>query len=226
MRLRPNLRTILALSVALTSSLMFAYGAIAQVHGTATGSTSMTVPPNDPVMSCDAYKSMEPPAPRKKRGPIKMVAKALGSELKTDSSDMLKDTIFVFSAKDVDPYDEAPPTNKPYTLMEIQYVDGSQASVVKYPDGSAKIVGGYADGTIIAPNGTNTYIVAYPNGVRGKLVKVSPLEYKVYRPDNTVTVIKKNMSGSYEISNSKSGYMGTADPDREGMQFEFNTKNY
>lgn len=173
-----------------------------------------------------AYKSMEPPAPRKKRGPIRMVAKALSSELGTDSSDMLKDTIFVFSAKDVDPYDEPPPKDKPYTLMEIQYVDGSHASIIKYPDNSAKIVGGYADGTIIAPNGPNTFIVAYPNGVRGKMVKVSPLEYKVYRPDNTVTVIKKNMSGSYEISNSKSGYIGTADPDREGMQFEFKTKNF
>src|SRR5271156_74302 len=101
MRLRTNFRTTFALGMAITSSLLFAYGAIAQVHGAATGSASMSVPPNDPVMSCMAYKSMEPPAPRKKRGPIKMVAKALSSELGTDSSDMLKDTIFVFSAKDV-----------------------------------------------------------------------------------------------------------------------------
>lgn len=226
MRLRSNSRTFLALTVALTSSLLSAYGAMAQTHSAAAGSASLTVPPNDPVMSCLAYKSMEPPAPRKKRGPIRMVAKALTSELGTEGSDMLKDTVLVFSAKDVDPYEESPPKDKPYTLMEIQYVDGSQASLIKYPDDSAKIVGGYMDGTIIAPNGKNTYIVAYPNGVRGKLVKVSPMEYKVYRPDNTVTEIKKNMSGSYQISNSKGGYIGEANPDREGMQFEFKTKDF
>jgi len=227
MHFRPNFKAAFIAVLTITSLAGLINSAIAQVHsGPTTGSASVTVPPNDPVMSCMAYQSMEPPVKRKKRGPIRMVAKALTSEMGTDASDMLKDTVFVFSAKDVDPYDEKPPTNKPYTLMEIQYVDGSQASLIKYPDNSGKIVGGYADGTIIAPSGPNTFIVAYPNGVRGKLVKVSPMEYKIYRPDNTITTIKKTMDGSYEISNSKSGYMGTANPDREGMQFEFNTKNF
>jgi hypothetical protein len=173
-----------------------------------------------------AAQSMQPTPEKRKNGPIRIVAKSLASELGTNSSDMLKDTVFVFSAKDVDPYDQGPPTNKPYTLLEIRYIDGSSASLIKYPDNSGKIVGGFADGTIIAPTGKNTYIVAYPNGVRGKLVKVSGVEYKVYRPDNSITTIKQTSSGGYEITNDKIGYMGTARPDRLGMQFEFNTKNF
>ncbi len=128
----------------------------------------------DPIMTCDAYLSTLPP-PDKKKGhhPIRLVAKALASELGTDASGMLKDSMFVFSAKDFDPYDKKAPKNKPYTLLEIQMIDGSEASVIKYPDNSGKVVGGFADGTIIAPSGPKTFIVAYPNGVRGKLVKVS-----------------------------------------------------
>lgn len=181
----------------------------------------------DPVKTCMAYLSTEAPPPRKKKnGPVRLVAKALASELKTDGSDMLKDTMFVFSAKDFDPYDKQAPKDKPYTLLEIQLVDGEQASLIKYPDNSGKIVGSYADGTIIAPAGRDTFIVAYPNGARGKMVKVNGIEYKIYRPDNTVTTIKKSMDGGYEISNSKTGFMGEANPDREGMQFEFGTKDF
>jgi len=181
----------------------------------------------DPVKTCDAYLSTLPP-PEKKKGhhPIRLVAKALASELGTDASGMLKDSMFVFSAKDFDPYDKSAPKNKPYTLLEIQMIDGSEASVIKYPDNSGKIVGGYADGTIIAPSGPNSYIVAYPNGVRGKLVKVSGNEYDIYRPDNTITRITKTASGDYDIKNNKLGYMGTARTDTLGMQFEMHSKDF
>jgi hypothetical protein len=193
------------------------------------GSTRPAVDPSapDPVKTCEAYLSTLPP-PEKKKGhhPVRLVAKALASELGTDASGMLKDSMFVFSAKDFDPYDKSAPKNKPYTLLEIQMIDGSEASVIKYPDNSGKVVGGFADGTIIAPSGPNTYIVAYPNGARGKLVKVSGIEYDIYRPDNTVTRIKKTAGGDYEMTNNKLGYIGTARTDTLGMQFEMHSKDF
>lgn len=181
----------------------------------------------DPVKTCEAYLSTLP-VPEKKQGhhPIRLVAKALASELGTDASGMLKDSMFVFSAKDFDPYDKKAPTNKPYTLLEIQMIDGSEASVIKYPDNSGKVVGGFADGTIIAPAGPNTYIVAYPNGVRGKLVKLSNNEYDIYRPDNTITRITKTASGDFELKNNKLGYIGTARTDTLGMQFEMHSNDF
>ncbi len=181
----------------------------------------------DPVLTCDAYLSTLPP-PEKKKGhhPIRLVAKALASELGTDASGMLKDSMFVFSAKDFDPYDKKAPTNKPYTLLEIQMIDGSSASVIKYPDNSGKVVGGFADGTIIAPSGPKTYIVAYPNGARGKLVKVSNNEYDIYRPDNTITRITKTASGDFDMKNNKLGYLGTARTDTLGMQFEMHSPDF
>lgn len=181
----------------------------------------------DPVKTCQAYLSTLP-APEKKKGhhPVRLVAKALASELGTDASGMLKDSMFVFSAKDFDPYDKSAPKNKPYTLLEIQMIDGSEASVIKYPDNSGKVVGGFADGTIIAPAGPNTYIVAYPNGARGKLVKVNGIEYDIYRPDNTVTRIKKTAGGDYEMTNNKLGYIGTARTDTLGMQFEMHSSDF
>lgn len=192
---------------------------------TTTGAAAASQP--DPVKTCEAYLSTLP-APPKKPGhhPIRLVAKALASELGTDGSNMLKDSMFVFSAKDFDPYDKKAPRNKPYTLLEMQMIDGSEASVIKYPDNSAKVVGGYADGTIIAPNGKSTYIVAYPNGARGKLVKVSGNEYDIYRPDNSITRITKTAGGDYEMSNSKMGYIGTARTDTQGMQFEMHSKDF
>lgn len=193
-------------------------------HSTGVG-TDPSAP--DPVKTCDAYLSTLPP-PEKKKGhhPVRLVAKALASELGTDASGMLKDSMFVFSAKDFDPYDKSAPKNKPYTLLEIQMIDGSEASVIKYPDNSGKVVGGFADGTIIAPSGPNTYIVAYPNGARGKLVKVSGIEYDIYRPDNTITRIKKTAGGDYEMTNNKLGYIGTARTDTLGMQFEMHSKDF
>jgi hypothetical protein len=184
----------------------------------------------DPVKTCMAAQSEQPnPVKKGKNGPVKIVAKALANEFGNDSKNMLRDAIFVFSAQDVDPYDKhSPPIDKPYTVLEVQLIDGSQASVIKYPDDSSKIVGGFADGTIIIPAslGSNTYIVAYPNGVRGKMVRQSSSLYKIYRPDNTVTTVKKSMSGQFDITNDEIGFMGTAKPDRLGMQYEFKKNNY
>lgn len=176
----------------------------------------------DPVKTCMAAQ----PAPvKKKNKPIKLLFKGLASEAGTDMHSMLQDSIFVFSAKDVDPYDKSAPTNKPYTAFEIRYVDGSAARLIRYPDNSYRIDGGFADGTIIAPNGPGTFIIAYPNGVRGKVVK-SGTSVTIYRPDNTVTTVKKDMSGDYSIENSKLGFIGTARSDTEGMQYEFHSKDF
>ena len=180
---------------------------------------------NDPVKNCMAARSMEP-VEKKKNGPVKLVAKGVASELGYNASNMMKDAVLVFSARDIDPYDQGPPTNKPYTALEVRFIDGSQGSLIRYPDNSGKVVGSYLDGTIIAPVNRNTFIVAYPNGVRGKMVKESNNEYKIYRPDNSITTIKKTMSGDYSISNDKIGYMGTARTDQLGMQYEFNTTNF
>jgi len=182
----------------------------------------------DPIKTCMAAQSqLTQAAPKTKKGPVKIVTKALASELSYDSGAMLKDSILVFSAQDIDPYDKRnPPTDKPYTALECRMVDGSAASLIKYPDGSGKVVGGFADGTIIAPTGNDTYIVAYPNGVRGKLVRQPGGIFKVYRPDDSITTFKKTMSGSYEITNDKIGYMGTARTDQLGMQYEFSSSTY
>lgn len=180
---------------------------------------------NDPVKTCMAARSMEP-VEKKKNGPVKLVAKGVASELGSNASNMMKDAVFVFSARDIDPYDQGPPTNKPYTALEVRFIDGSLGSLIKYPDNSGKIVGSFLDGTIIAPINRNTFIVAYPNGVRGKMVKESDSQYKIYRPDDSVTTVKKTMSGDYSISNDKIGYMGTARTDQLGMQYEFNTTKF
>lgn len=184
-------------------------------------------PTPDPVQNCLAAQSENAPVKKKKkRGPVRFVAKAIASELGTDGSDMLKDTAFVFSAKDFDPYEKKPPTDKPYTALELELVDGSSAEVIKYPDRSCKVVGSYLDGTIIAPCADGSYIVAYPNGVRSKMSRVSPVEYKIYRPDKTVTTMRKTGAGNWEISNTKIGFIGTAQPDTEGMQFEFHSRDF
>ncbi len=180
----------------------------------------------DPVKTCMAAQSEQPQPVKTKKGPIKVMAHALKGEFSNDSKNMLRDSILLFSAQDIDPYDRSAPTDKPYTLCEARMVDGSQASVIKYPDGSGKVVGGFADGTIMAPSGSNTWIVAYPNGVRGNLVKESSSIYKVYRPDDSITTIKKTMSGGYSISNDKIGTMGDLRTDQLGMQYEFNSSTF
>ena len=43
---------------------------------------------------------------------------------------------------------------------------------------------------------------------------------KIFRPDNSVTTIKKAASGDYTITNDKIGYMGEAHTDPTGLQYE------
>lgn len=178
----------------------------------------------DPVRTCMAAQPTDP-STHKKHRPVSLLFKGLASEAGTDLSAFMKDSIFVFSAKAVDPYAKEASSDRPYTAAEIRFVDGSSARLIKFPDGSSKIEGGYADGTIIAPNGKDTYIIAYPNGVRGKVVE-SAGQYQIFRPDNTVTTVKRTMSGDYSIDNNKLGYLGTARPDNEGMQYEFRSKDF
>lgn len=222
---------LLALSLITGISVSAIYANTQEMNKTETSSTQLSggvqhPEAADPVTTCMAAKSEQPQPIKKKKGAIKVVSHALASEFSIDSKNMLRDSILLFSAQDIDPYDRSAPKDKPYTLCEATMIDGSQASVIKYPDNSGKIVGGFADGTIIAPTSQNTWIVAYPNGVRGKLVKESSAIYKIYRPDDSVTTIKKTMSGDYDISNDQIGTMGTLRTDQLGMQYEFNSKTF
>lgn len=158
---------------------------------------------------------------KKKNGPLAFIVKGLGSEADANSSDLAKDMVFVFSAQDVDPYKKSAPTDKPYTFLTCHLIDGTFCKVIKYPDNSGKIEGGFADGTIIAPIDENTFVVGYPNGTRARLEKLPGGNYKIYRPDNSVTTMTKSASGRYSIRNTVLGYMGDAFSDRSGMQFEF-----
>jgi len=161
------------------------------------------------------------PKVEKKSGPLRHVLKGLAGESKASFSDMGKDMVFVFSCQDIDPYAKKAPTNKPYTEMTVQLVDGSICSLVRYPDTSAKVEGGFADQTIIAPLNANTFVVGYPNGARGRMEKLPGGIIEIHRPDNTVTTFKKSEAGRYSIRNTKLGYMGEAVPDRNGVGFEF-----
>ena len=163
----------------------------------------------DPVQTCMAA---QPPKAEKKRGPIRKVFRAIGSEVANDSANFLKDSIFVFSAQDIDPYTAKKPSKKPYISYEMRIVDGSSATVTKYPDGSSRIDGSYLDGTILAPLAPRAMVIAYPNGARGKMVKEGN-EVKIYRPDKTITTLKQTMSGTYEATNNQLGYLGSARPE-------------
>jgi len=178
----------------------------------------------DPIATCMAAQ----PAPvekKKHHDPVKLLFKGLASEMGTDMKDTMQDSVFVFSAKDVDPYKKKTPKDRPYTALEVQFVDGTTARVVKYPDGSARIDGAHFNGAVIAPSGVGTYIIAYPNGTRGKIVTIDD-GYRIYRPDNTITTLKQGMGGDYEINNNKLGYLGSAHSDKYGMQYEFASKSF
>src|SRR5271165_832805 len=71
-----------------------------------------------------------------KKGPIHHVLKGLANELGPDLSDMGKDAMFVFSARDFDPYDSKPASKpkRPYVAGEAELVDGSHAEIVRFPD--------------------------------------------------------------------------------------------
>jgi hypothetical protein len=178
----------------------------------------------DPIKTCMAAQPAQVEK-KKHHDPVKLLFKGLASEMGTDMKDTMQDSIFVFSAKDVDPYKKKAPKDRPYTALEIQFVDGTTGRVIKYPDGSAKIDGAHFNGAVIAPNGVGTYIIAYPNGTRGKIVTIDN-GYRIYRPDNTITTVKEELGGDYEIDNNKLGYIGTAHSDKYGMQYEFASKSF
>jgi hypothetical protein len=178
------------------------------------------IDPEAALKTCMAAQSTAPPED-KGSGPVRRVFKGLGKEAKSSAGGMAEGLVFVFSTQDVDPYARTAPKDKPYTLLSCQLVDGSFCSVIKYPDSSMKIVGGFADGTIIAPLSAKTFVVGYPNGTLGRLEKMPNDGYKIYRPDKTITTLKKTASGGYAIRNDKFGYMGEATPDRNGIQYEF-----
>lgn len=181
----------------------------------------------DPELALKNCMAAQPEVQKdQKTGPLRYVFKGLGNEAKSNAKGMAQDMVFVFSAQDIDPYAKGPPKDKPYRLLSVQLVDGSRCSLIKYPDDSKKIVGGFADGTIIAPISPKTYVVGYPNGARGRLEKTSDGGAKIFRPDGSVTTLKKSMSGRFSIRNDKLGYMGDATPDRTGLQFEFKDSNF
>lgn len=170
--------------------------------------------------------ALRPAPPTKKKGPLKKVMSAAGKELGTSFEDMGKDLVLIFSVQDIDPYEKHPDGKHPYELLQIRMIDGSDASLIKYPDGSLKLQGGFADGTVAVPTNPRTLSVLYPNGAKGRLEKLPGGGAKVYRPDNTVTTMAKNASGSFSISNDKLGYMGSATPDQTGLRYEMATGSY
>lgn len=157
---------------------------------------------------------------------FKSVAKGTAQELGASAHDMAQDMVFVFSVQDIDPYDKTrAPSNKQCVVMEFTMVDGSTAYLHQFPDGSYAIENGFADGTVMVPTSPTNYIIKYPNGVSGTVVRQSD-QVTVYRPDHTITAVKKEPSGNYRISNSKFGYMGEARPDDTGNQYGIGAWNY
>ncbi len=203
------------------SSMVFTLTAFMGTAGYVLAETAEAVDPEIALKTCLASQPDVVKPDEKKDGPAKYMLKGLGKELKSNAKGMAEGMVFVFSAQDIDPYEKHAPTDKPYTDLTVALVDGSTCSLIKYPDNSGKIVGGFADGTIIAPLTGNTFVVGYPNGARGRLEKLPGGGCKIYRPDNTVTTMKKNMAGRFSIRNSQLGYLGEAMPDRTGLQYEF-----
>jgi hypothetical protein len=184
----------------------------------ATGGISATAP------NCSCMASTSDGNKKHKGGPVRHILHGLSKELGSDLSDMGKDSMFVFSAQDFDPYASKPGRNpkRPYVVGEAQYVDGSSAEIMKFPDRSLRIYGGYADGTYACPISADSsnFVVYYPNGVRGELTLHQDGTAIIKRPDNTTTKITKT-SGGFKITNDKLGYMGEINPDTTGLNYEF-----
>lgn len=158
---------------------------------------------------------------KKKKHPVRRLVKAVGANYHHAAEEMGKDMAFVFSS-DFDPYDKKnAPVDKPAIVLEMSLVDGSTSYIWRFPDDSFAIQGGFADNSIIVPikNENNEFVIKYPNGVTGRVVRKGD-ETKIYRPDSSVTTIKKAASGDYTIDNSKIGYMGEAHTDPTGLQYE------
>ncbi|HNG76484.1 MAG TPA: hypothetical protein PLY72_18570, partial [Candidatus Obscuribacter sp.] len=159
----------------------------------------------DPLQTCEAA---QPGKPEKHRGSLRKMVHGIAGEFAADASMFVKDSIFVFSAQDIDPYVTKPDPKKPYEAFELRIVDGSSAIVTRFPDGSAKVEGSYLDGTICAPLSRGSWVIGYPNGARGKLVQ-DGRNLVLYRPDKTITTMKPGMDGGYDAVNSKLGFIGT-----------------
>ncbi len=189
----------------------------------AAGGVSATAP------ACSCMASQPDGSTKKhKGGPVRKVLHGLTREVGSDLSDMGKDSMFVFSAQDFDPYSKTPGRNpkRPYVVGEAEYVDGSSAEIMKFPDRSLRIYGGYADGTYACPISTDSsnFVVYYPNGVRGELTLHADGTAVIKRPDNTTTRITKT-NGGYKITNDKLGYMGEINPDTTGLNYQFARSN-
>jgi hypothetical protein len=155
---------------------------------------------------------------------VKHVAKGVASETAASFDGMAKDMVFVFSTQDIDPYEVKSghaPKNRDAIVLKFTMVDGSSAYLRRFPDGSFAMEDGFADGTVVVRGPSPTeYVVKYPNGTRGRVVFQGRNTILVYRPDKTITTFKKTADGSYSITNDKLGYMGSARPDRTGVNYE------
>jgi len=173
-------------------------------------------------MAADPDKQQEK---KRKRGPVHHILKGLANELGPDLSDMGKDAMFVFSARDFDPYDSKPASKpkRPYVAGEADFVDGTRAEIVRFPDRSLRVYGSVMNGTYACPSSAdqNTFDVHYPNGVSGQLVFFPSGGAEIRRPDKTVTQLTKTASGAYQMRNSKLGYLGDINPDSTGLNYQF-----
>jgi hypothetical protein len=158
---------------------------------------------------------------KRKKHPVRRLIKNIGANYAHAADEMGKDMAFCFSS-DFDPYDKTKaPVDKPAIVLEISLVDASTAYVWRFPDNSFAIQGGYLDNSILVPiqSENNEWVIKYPNGVTGRVVRKGDTT-TVYRPDNSITTIKKGNNGNYRVSNDKIGYMGEAHTDPTGLQYE------
>lgn len=208
------------------TALSFAIATIAAFSGTAVFSAEDALTDADQwVLHRTEPWAMQAAAQSKKSThPVRKFVKGVGKELKKEAGDtfldMAKDSAFVFSVQNIDPFDqESPPLKEPAVVMEANLIDGSTCYLHRFPDNSFAVEGGFADNTVIVPTQQHQFVVKYPNGAIGKFVR-SNGAYKIIRPDGSVTTISKNPSGDYDINNDKIGFMGTAHPDETGLQYE------
>lgn len=158
---------------------------------------------------------------KKRRTPVRSLAKGLAKELTASADGMAKDMVLIFSVQDIDPYEKtSAPKNRPAIVLKMNLVDGSSSYLWRFPDNSFAVEDGFADNTVLNPAGNNEYIVKYPNGVQGKVSFQGTNTILVHRPDKTITTFKKNAGGGYTVKNDKIGYMGEARPDRTGVHYE------
>jgi hypothetical protein len=158
---------------------------------------------------------------KRRKHPVRRLVKNIGKNYAHAADEMGKDMAFVFSS-DFDPRDKRKaPVNKPAIVLEMSLVDGSTSYLWRFPDNSFAVQGGFADNSILVPiqNENREWVIKYPNGTTGRVVRKGDTT-TVYRPDDSITTIKKAPSGDYTVRNDKIGYMGEAHTDRTGLQYE------